>query len=123
MQAIAATGGNMRAVDGVKTFPVLNMLNTKYFILPLQGGQTAPLLNPYAQGNGWFVDKLTFVDDANAEYAAVGKIDVRHEAVADKKFEAVLGQAKANDSTASLSLISMNPITCSTLFRHATAVW
>ena len=46
MQAIAATGGNMRAVDGVKTFPVLNMLNTKYFILPLQGGQTAPLLNP-----------------------------------------------------------------------------
>ena len=82
----------------MKTFPVLNMLNTKYFILPLQGGQTAPLLNPYAQGNGWFVDKLTFVDDANAEYASVGKIDVRHEAVADKKFEAVLGQAKANDS-------------------------
>ena len=109
MQAIAATGGNMRAVDGVKTFPVLNMLNTKYFILPLQGGQTAPLLNPYAQGNGWFVDKLTFVDDANAEYAAVGKIDVRHEAVADKKFEAVLGQAKANDSTAFVKLDKYEP--------------
>mgnify|MGYP000871189723 FL=1 len=109
MQAIAATGGNMRAVDGVKTFPVLNMLNTKYFILPLQGGQTAPLLNPYAQGNGWFVDKLTFVDDANAEYAAVGKIDVRHEAVADKKFEAALGQAKANDSTAFVKLDKYEP--------------
>ena len=109
MQAIAATGGNMRAMDGVKTFPVLNMLNTKYFILPLQGGQTAPLLNPYAQGNGWFVDKLTFVHDANAEYAAVGKIDVRHEAVADKKFEAVLGQAKANDSTAFVKLDKYEP--------------
>lgn len=109
MQAIAATGGNMRAVDGVKTFPVLNMLNTKYFILPLQGGQTAPLLNPYAQGNGWFVDKLIFVDDANAEYAAVGKIDVRHEAVADKKFEAALGQAKANDSTAFVKLDKYEP--------------
>lgn len=44
--------------------------------------------------------RLNYVDDANAEYAEVGKIDVRHEAVADKKFEAALGQAKVNDSTA-----------------------
>ena len=109
MQAIAAAGGNMQAVDGVKTFPVLNMLNTKYFILPLQGGTTAPIQNPYAQGNGWFVNKLSYVDDANAEYAEVGKIDVRHEAVADKKFEAALGQAKANDSTAIVKLDKYEP--------------
>ena len=109
MQAIAAAGGNMQAVDGVKTFPVLNMLNTKYFILPLQGGTTAPIQNPYAQGNGWFVNKLTYVDDANAEYAEVGKIDVRHEAVADKKFEAALGQAKMNDSTAIVKLDKYEP--------------
>ena len=109
MQAIAAAGGNMQAVDGVKTFPVLNMLNTKYFILPLQGGTTAPIQNPYAQGNGWFVNKLNYVDDANAEYAEVGKIDVRHEAVADKKFEAALGQAKANDSTATVKLDKYEP--------------
>ena len=109
MQAIAAKGGNMQQVDGVKLFPVLNMLNTKYFILPLQGGATAPLQNPYAQGNGWFVDKIDYVADANAEYAEVGKIDVRHEAVADKQFEAVLGQAKANDSTATLKLDKYEP--------------
>ena len=109
MQAIAAAGGNMQVVDGVKTFPVLNMLNTKYFILPLQGGTTAPIQNPYAQGNGWFVNKLNYVDDANAEYAEVGKIDVRHEAVADKKFEAALGQAKANDSTATVKLDKYEP--------------
>ena len=109
MQAIAAAGGNMQAVDGVKTFPVLNMLNTKYFILPLQGGTTAPIQNPYAQGNGWFVDKLNYVNDANAEYAEVGKIDVRHEAVADKKFEAALGQAKMNDSTATVKLDKYEP--------------
>ena len=109
MQAIAAKGGNMQQVDGVKLFPVLNMLNTKYFILPLQGGATAPLQNPYAQGNGWFVDKIDYVADANAEYAEVGKIDVRHEAVADKQFEAVLGQAKVNDSTASVKLDKYEP--------------
>ena len=109
MQAIAAAGGNMQAVDGVKTFPVLNMLNTKYFILPLQGGATMPLQNIYAQGNGWFVDKINYVADANAEYAGVGKIDVRHEAVADKKFESVLGKAQSNDSTAKVKLVKYEP--------------
>lgn len=109
MQTIAAKGGNMQQVDGVKLFPVLNMLNTKYFIFPLQGGATIPLKNIYAQGNGWFVDKIDYVADANAEYAEVGKIDVRHEAVADKQFEAVLGQAKVNDSTATVKLDKYEP--------------
>ncbi len=109
MQAIAAKNGNMQEVDGVKVFPVLNMLNTKYFILPLQGGATMPLQNIYAQGNGWFVDKINYVADANAEYAGVGKIDVRHEAVADKKFESVLGQAQSNDSTAIVKLVKYEP--------------
>ena len=109
MQAIAAKNGNMQEVDGAKVFPVLNMLNTKYFILPLQGGATMPLQNIYAQGNGWFVDKINYVADANAEYAGVGKIDVRHESVADKKFESVLGQAQSNDSTAIVKLVKYEP--------------
>ena len=109
MQAIAAKNGNMQEVDGAKVFPVLNMLNTKYFILPLQGGATMPLQNIYAQGNGWFVDKINYVADANAEYAGVGKIDVRHEAVADKKFESVLGKAQSNDSTAIVKLVKYEP--------------
>ena len=109
MQAIAAKNGNMQEVDGAKVFPVLNMLNTKYFILPLQGGATMPLQNIYAQGNGWFVDKINYVANANAEYAGVGKIDVRHEAVADKKFESVLGKAQSNDSTAKVKLVKYEP--------------
>ena len=109
MQAIGSKGGVMSEVDGRKLFPVLNMLNAKYFIVPLQGNATTSIQNPYAQGNGWFVDKLTYVADANAEYAEVGKIDVSHEAVADKKFEAVLGQTVANDSTASVVLTKYEP--------------
>ncbi|PDP69440.1 YfhO family protein [Prevotella intermedia] len=109
MQAIGSKGGVMSEVDGRKVFPVLNMLNAKYFVVPLQGNATTQLQNPYAQGNGWFVDKLTYVADANAEYAEVGKIDVSHEAVADKKFEAVLGQTAANDSTASVVLTKYKP--------------
>ena len=109
MQAIGSKGGVMSEVDGRKLFPVLNMLNAKYFIVPLQGNATTSIQNPYAQGNGWFVDKLTYVADANAEYAEVGKIDVSHEAVADKKFEGVLGQTAANDSTASVVLTKYEP--------------
>ena len=109
MQAIGSKGGVMSEVDGRKLFPVLNMLNAKYFIVPLQGNATTSIQNPYVQGNGWFVDKLTYVADANAEYAEVGKIDVSHEAVADKKFEAVLGQTAANDSTASVVLTKYEP--------------
>ena len=109
MQAIGSKGGVMSEVDGRKLFPVLKMLNAKYFIVPLQGNATTSIQNPYAQGNGWFVDKLTYVADANAEYAEVGKIDVSHEAVADKKFEAVLGQTAANDSTASVVLTKYEP--------------
>ena len=109
MQAIANKGGVMSEVDGRKLFPILNMLNAKYFIVPLQGNATTSIQNPYAQDNGWFVDKLTYVADANAEYAGVGKIDVSHEAVADKKFEPILGQTQTNDSTARVVLTKYEP--------------
>lgn len=109
MQAIVSKGGVMSEVDGRKLFPVLNMLNAKYFVVPLQGNATTSIQNPYAQGNGWFVDKLTYVADANAEYAEVGKIDVSHEAVADKKFEPILGQTQTNDSTARVVLTKYEP--------------
>ena len=109
MEAIAKNGGEMAAVDGNAVYPVLNMLNTKYFIMPLQGGDTAPIENPYACGNAWFVNKVSFVDNANEELATVGKIDVRHEAVADKKFQQTLGASTTNDSTATVTLKSYEP--------------
>lgn len=109
LEAIAKNGGDMAAVDGNAVYPVLNMLNTKYFIMPLQGGDTAPIENPYACGNAWFVNKVSFVDNANEELATVGKIDVRHEAVADKKFQQTLGASTTNDSTATVTLKSYEP--------------
>ena len=99
----------MKKVDGGKLFPTLNMLNAKYFILPLREGSTTPVTNPYALGNGWFVDKITYVENANAEYDQVGRVDVRKEAVADKRFEDILGQARTNDSTASVTLTKYEP--------------
>ena len=109
MQAIMTAGGDMSKVDGRSIYPILNMLNTKYFILPLQGNQTAPVLNPYTYGNAWFVDKVTYVNNANEEIDKVGKIDLRHEAVADKLFETTLKASNAQGNVSQVELVSYAP--------------
>lgn len=109
MKAVADSDGDMTRVNGDSLFPVLNMLNTKYIIVPLQGGQTVPLLNPYAYGNAWFVDRLTFADNANKEIERIGQIDLRHEAVADKRFADVLGEAVAQDKNSVAKLLAYEP--------------
>lgn len=109
MQAIMTAGGDMSKVDGRSIYPILNMLNTKYFILPLQGNQTAPVLNPYTYGNAWFVDKVTYVNNANEEIDKVGKIDLRHEAVADKQFETTLKASNAQGNVSQVELVNYAP--------------
>lgn len=109
MNAIYEAQGDLSKVNGDSIWPVLNMLNTKYFILPLQGGQTTPLQNPYAMGNAWFVSKVEYVDNANKEIEGVGKIDLRTVAVADKKFQSVLGESKQQDSTSVVKITKYEP--------------
>lgn len=109
MKAVAESNGDMTRVNGDSLFPVLNMLNAKYIIVPLQDGQTVPLLNPYAYGNAWFVDRLTFADNANQEIDRVGQIDLRHEAVADKRFSAMLGSAVEQDGKSTATLVAYEP--------------
>lgn len=107
--AIAEAQGDMSKVAGDSIFPVLDMLNTKYFILPLEGGQTVPVKNPYTLGNAWIVDRITYVDNANEELSTLGKIDLRHEAVADKRFENVLGNSDLQDGESIVKILSYEP--------------
>ena len=104
MPAIAEAGGDMAKVNGDSLFPVLNMLNARYFIMPLQDGKTVPILNPYVYGPAWFIDRVTYVDNANKEIEAVGKIDLGREAVADTRFRDVLKTSAAQDSTSSVKI-------------------
>ena len=110
-QAIAAAGGEMDSVDASK-FRVLNMLNTKYFIFPAgQQGQTAPVLNPYANGNAWFVKNVQYVDNANQEIDALKSILPAETAVVDVRFKDVLkGTDDAyKDSLSTIRLTSYEP--------------
>lgn len=109
-QAIYEAQGDMSLVSD-SVAPVLNMLNTKYLILPQQDNATMPLENPNAYGNAWFVDKLQYVQNANEELFGLDKVSPRHVALVDQSFEAVLGSAQevTADPTAQVSLKSYEP--------------
>ena len=109
MQAVATAAGDMTQVNGDSIFPVLNMLNTRYFILPLQTGETVPVQNPYTYGNAWLVDKVRFVDTANDELDGVGQTALRHEAVADRRFERVLGPSNEQDTLSRVVITAYEP--------------
>lgn len=110
-RAIATAGGRMDSVD-VGLFRTLNMLNTKYFIFPAgQQGQTVPILNPYAYGNAWFVDKVQYVDNANEEIDALDGIVPTETAVVDARFKNALKGATEShkDSLSAIRLTSYAP--------------
>lgn len=111
IEEVVNSGADLQNADG-KKFDVLNMLNTKYFIFPIdQQGATAPILNPFAFGNAWFVDKVQPVANANEEIAAIGSVNLRHTAVADQKFTASIGNLLETpaDSTAAIRIDSYQP--------------
>ncbi len=66
---------------------VLNMINTKYFIL---NPSSQPLRNPHAMGHGWLVNDFRLVENADEEYLALGNTDLRREAIVDRRFEEYL---------------------------------
>lgn len=70
---------------------VLNMLNAKYLVVD----DTTAHINPEALGNGWFVDKVTYVKGAQTEMAVLDTLHTAVGAVADESFRSVLGEAKA----------------------------
>lgn len=110
-QEVATAGGQMDSVNAAK-FPVLNMLNTKYFIFPAgQQGQTVPIENPYAFGNAWFVDKVQYVNNANEEIDAIGQVDLQQTAIVDSKFkEALKGVNEGyKDSLSTIRLTGYEP--------------
>lgn len=108
-QDIIKTQGQMDSVN-TDEFKVLNMLNTKWVIMPGQDGSQIPVPNPYNQGNAWFVNKINFVNTPDEEIAALGKMDLKNEAVADKKFQSVLNgfNVTPKDSASQIAIESFD---------------
>ncbi|RLE02439.1 MAG: hypothetical protein DRJ13_05555, partial [Bacteroidetes bacterium] len=66
---------------------VLNMINTKYFIL---NPSSQPLRNSHAMGHGWLVNDIKLVENADEEYLALANTDLSRVAIVDKRFEALV---------------------------------
>lgn len=106
---IPEVGANLSKIDVTDT-PVLDMLNTRYYIVPLQQGATAPLFNPHALGNAWLVKEVKYVNNANEEIDAIHGMNPRETAIVDKRFaETVKQPAAMPDSLDNIVLKSYAP--------------
>jgi len=85
---------------------VLNMLNMKYLIY---SKDAAPIINPYANGNAWFVSNIRIADNANDEMRLVGEINTKKEMVVDKSFASQLPGKLVTDTTARIALVKYEP--------------
>jgi len=84
--------------------PILNMLNTKYFI---SGSNTPALPNNSALGNAWFVSKVNTTNNSDEEMVALGEIDTKVEATTQASFATQFHAAQsAVDSTASVRMLA-----------------
>ena len=85
---IQTAGSNAQSLEEfqavLKSTQVLNMLNTKYVIY---SPDATPLINKYALGNAWFVEKPVMVDDANKEISAINYFDPSKEAIINNVFK------------------------------------
>ncbi len=104
--AIQTTQGNLSQLNMDSVSPVLNMLNTKYYIVSAEQA----VRNPSANGNGWFVRSLNFVKGADAEMSGLSGLDTKHAAVADERFRTVLDGTPLGDGTVKLTAYEPNEL-------------
>ncbi|MFD2568193.1 YfhO family protein [Pseudotenacibaculum haliotis] len=83
---------------------VFNMLNVKYFIFPGEGGKEQVQINPEANGNAWFVEKMKIANSADAEILALDSLKTKVEAIYNKKSQGDLAIAIQKDSTATIKM-------------------
>ena len=109
--AISSTGGRLELCDGDSIFPVLNMLNAKYFIVPLQTKEEVAVPNPHAMGNAWFVESAKVVRNANEECDGLSSENLRKVAILDEKFSSFVknGGQYGVDSSATIELTQYAP--------------
>ncbi len=104
---IQAWTTNQMAKD---SFPVLNMLNMKYVIVPDQRDpkQTQAIPNPFAMGSCWLVNEVKFVKNADEEMNGLNNFDPQQVAFVDERFKSAVPFSPVADSTATIKLLQNN---------------
>ncbi len=89
---------------------VLNMLNTRYFILPDENKNPEARYNDGAMGNAWFVEQVQLVDNADEEIHALEGFDPARTALVDKRFASLIEvQEPGKDTLSFIRLTEYKP--------------
>jgi hypothetical protein len=108
--------------NGKLNEPVLDMLNTKYFIVPdSAAGQLKPVLRSSALGNAWFVKNIKYVEGADEEMSAITSFQPKDTAIVQNSFATLIGKPLANtDPTAAIELVKYHPDNLSYKYKTKT---
>jgi len=107
MGKVAASKSNAEMQANLFSNNVINMLNTKYFIV---NENTQPIRNPNAYGNAWFAHGYIISDSALDEITKLQTIKTKDEVVIDKRFEHFVdNKLFTEDSTSNISLEKYHP--------------
>ncbi|MFH1005296.1 MAG: YfhO family protein [Bacteroidota bacterium] len=93
-----------------RNMAVINMLNTKYIIVPGEKNEPVAYPNKEANGNAWFVNEYRIVASPDSEIMALNHFDSKKTAIVDKRFEnEFLGFKQKKDSLSTIKLTSYQP--------------
>jgi len=107
MQTLMAGFKKPASIDSVMNLlPVINMLNTKYFIYDLN---SPPLTNSHALGNAWLVKDVKIVNKADEEVTSLKNFDPKTTAIVNKSFEKVLGGYHTGSGEGEIKLTAYQP--------------
>lgn len=107
-KGINQTRGNDSLINALcAQLNVLNMLNTKYIIIPAgEDGSTFPFKNPQANGNAWFVKNITMAENADKEIVGLGQLDTKTQAIMQVKYKGEVNAETAYSGAGSIKLTS-----------------
>jgi len=88
---------------------VLNMLNVKYIVQQDEEGKSFPAINPDANGNAWFVEKLIGVNGADEEIKALDSLNTKKSAVFNSNYVTLKPSTFIVDSLSSVNVVDYRP--------------
>ncbi|NJK93524.1 MAG: hypothetical protein HC905_00085 [Bacteroidales bacterium] len=95
---------------GKQNIEVLNMLNTRYVIVPGENQQPVAQMNPGALGNAWFIDSVQIVPNADVEIAALSDFNPETKVIIDQRFKSLVPKMNfTNDSLSDIKLTDYQP--------------
>ncbi len=107
MRTMIAGFKTPETIDSImNNLPVINMLNTKYFIYDLN---SAPLGNSHALGNAWLVKNVKIVNKADEEVTSLKNFDPKTTAIVNKSFEKELSGFTSGSGEGQIKLTEYQP--------------